>query len=314
LISQVQNSFSESEKDTIESWFSDYKDLVQAWIVLRLSQYLGANWENIGITTAKPEGPYPSGVADPYPLKYSNGSDMTDYGVSWFQDHFNNRMLDNVAYLHSWAVYNSDTELEHYTRAFFKAVIKYGTWSDGTYWEVIRNKPTDNTLGVFYSNVSLTALVAMAHLDAQADHYPDDRLYDIATSEGIVNGSTNLTQSPYLGGSTTDGVTQKSLKSIIVAQSKYVRNSTNGGWYDLRYNNGAAMTTVNKRQNSVLAAVANLYYKDPSLKNYYLYNTAAGYPSKVAIYEGWGVVEDDGAWGNLIVGGAWLEQENNFFD
>lgn len=314
LVKGLQDVLTESDKNAIENWFKDYKNVVLNWFADYIDRYFGSNWENDGLTTAYPEGLYPFEAGNPYPLQDSNGNNMVEYGVSWFQDHFSNRMLDNVSYLHSWAVYSEDMDLEHYTREYFKAALKYGTWSDGTFWELLRNKPSDNTLGVFYTNISLTSLVYMAHLDAQANHFPNDKLYDFKTTDGILNGSTNLTANPYAGGSTTDGVTEKSIKTLIMGQSKYLRNSASGGWNDLRYNNGSPMSTVNKRQNSVIAAIANIYYKDQDLKDYYLYNTSAGYPAKVAIYEGWGVIEDYGGWANLIIGGAWLEQENNFFN
>ena len=314
LINEIQDVLTQEDKNIIEKWFKDYKDLVLNWFVPYVERYAGFNWQNQGISTAYPEGLYPIEHGDPHPIQDKNGNDLLDYSVSWFQNIFSNRVLDNVSYLHSWAVYNNDVDLEYYTREYFKAVIKYGTWSDGTFWELIRNKPTDNTLGVFYTNVSLTSLVYMAHLDAQANHYPNDKLYDYNTVEGILHGSTNLTEKPYPGGSTTDGVTEKNLKIIILAQSKYLRSSENGGWNDVRYNNNLPMSTVNKRQNSVIAAVANLYYKDQDIKDYYLYNTSVGYPNKVTIYEGWGRNEDYGAWGNFVIGGAWLEQEHNFFN
>ncbi len=312
LVKGLENVLSQQDHTTIDQWFADYKEHVKNWFVPHAEKYIGTNWENEGIKMARPEGIYPSAHGDPLPLDDRNGNPMTEYGAAWFQDLFNNRVLDNVAYLHSWAVYNEDMALEHYTREFFKLVIKYGSWPDGTFWELIRNKPSDNTLGVFYTNVSLTSLVYMAHLDSQANHFPADKLYDYRTTGGIVQGSTNLTDAPYAGGTTTDGVTQKSLKNIILGQSKYLRNSSNGGWNDQRFNNGAPVSTVGKRQNSVLAAIANIHYKDQALKDYYLYNTARGYPSKVTIYEGWGKIEDYGAWANFIIGGAWMEQENNF--
>ncbi len=314
LVKGLQTVLSQQDQNTVQKWFADYKDHVANWFIEYVERYVGTNWENQGISKAAPEGIFPEAHGDPFPLDDSNGNPMEEYGASWFQNLFNNRILDNVAYLHSWAVYNEDMVLEHYTREYFKLVIKYGSWSDGTFWELIRNKPSDNTLGVYYTNVSLTSLVYMAHLDSQANHFPGDKLYDYQTTEGIIKGSTNITTEPYAGGSTTDGVTQKSLKGIIIGQSKYLRNSANGGWNDLRFNNGAPVSTVNKRQNSVLAAIANIHYKDQALKDYYMYNTAAGYPGKVAIYEGWGKVEDYGGWGNLIIGGAWMEQENNFFE
>jgi len=313
LTKDIQNTLTDEEHETIKKWLSDYKDLVWAWAKPRFEGYWGKDWQNVGFTTFFPEGLYPSGVADPYPLKDSNGNNMVSYGMSWAQNSFNNRAIDNIAYLHSWAVTNEDLTLEHYCREYFKNTIRYGVFSDGTFWELIRNTPNDNTLGVFYTNVSLTGLVYMAHIDALHNHFPDDKLYDFKTTEGILNGSTNLTVDPYLGGSTSDCETEKSLKTLIIGQSKYLRNSLDGGWNDIRFNNNLPMSTVNKRQNSVIAAIANLYYKDQNLSDYYLYNTAIGYPNKVTIYEGWGFIEDYGAWGNFIIGGAWMEQETNFF-
>ncbi|WP_157961197.1 hypothetical protein [Lutibacter citreus] len=312
LIKGLTDILTENEKNDIETWFKDYKNLVQNWFMSRMDHYLGANWENIGISRAYPEGLFPIQYNDPFPIKNSKGNNMVEYAVTWFQDHFNNRVLDQVAYLHSWAVYNEDLELEHCTREFFKLAIKYVTWSDGTYWELIRNNSKDNTLGVFYTNISLTSLIYMAHLDSQANHFPNDKLYDFKTTDGIIKGSTNLTVKPYLGGSTTDGITKKSIKTLIMGQSKYLRNSANGGWNDVRFNNGKPMSTVNTRENSVIAAIANIYYQDKDLKDYYLYNTSVGYPQKFAIYEGYGTAEDSGGWANLIIGGAWFEQEQNY--
>ena len=314
LVKGFQTVLSESDELIIEEWFEDYKDVVFRWFDSHTERILGDNWEHEGISSANPEGLYPSDFGDAYPLKHSNGDDQTEYGVSWFQNIFNNRMMDNVSYLHSWAVYAGDEELEHHSREFFKMVLRYGTWSDGTFWELIRNTSSDNTLGVFYGNVTLTSLVYMAHLDAQANHFPNDRLYDFKTTEGIIHGSTNITVEPYAGASTTDGETEKSVKTLLLGQSNYLRTSAYGGWSDLRYFNGSNMSTVGIRQNSVLGAIANLYYKDQDLEDYYLYNTAVGYPEKVAIYGGWGKVEDYGAWANFIIGGAWMKQENNFFN
>ena len=60
--------------------------------------------------------------------------------------------------------------------------------------------------------------------------------------------------------------------------------------------------------------MANLYYEDQDLEDYYMYNTSVGYPTKVQIYEGYGLQEDYGAWGNMIIGSAWFQQEDNFFN
>ncbi|WP_158847882.1 Ig-like domain-containing protein [Algibacter sp. L1A34] len=315
LTKNVQNVLTDSETVLIDTWFSRYKDILYTWFRSYTEVYWGEDWDVNGLTHFWPEGLYPLGSAAVNPIEDANGNPDLNYTMAWAQDVFNNRILDTLIYLESWAVSNNDLEIEHFCREFFKVVIKYGTFSDGSFWELIRNKSDyDNTIGVFYTNVSLTTLVSMAHLDAMANHFPDDKLYDYATTEGIIQGSTNITTNGYAGSSTTDGITQKSLKTLILGQSNYLRSFVYGGWNDIRFYNGAPLSTVGKRQNSVLAAMANLYYKDIDLKDYYLYNTSVGYPAKIQISEGYGLPEDYGSWGNLIVGGAWFEQENNFFN
>ncbi|MCL5129867.1 Ig-like domain-containing protein [Algibacter sp. L4_22] len=314
LTKHVQDVLTDEEKALINEWFATYKNILYKWFRSYTETYWGVGWDISGISKFKPEGIYPYEYGDPYPIKDVNGNSNMDYTMAWAQDIFNNRILDALIYLESWAVSNSDLEIENFCRELFKNVIKYGTFSDGTFWELIRNKSVyDNSYGVYYTNVSLTTLISMAHLDAMANHFPGDKLYDYKTTDGIVQGSTNLTILGYAGSSTTDGITQKSLKTLIMGQSKYLRNSANGGWNDIRFYNNEPLSIVGRRHNSVLAAMANLYYNDVDLKNYYLFNSSVGYPSKKQIVEGYGLPEDYGAWGNLIIGGAWFEQENNFF-
>lgn len=318
LIKNLQDVLTTSEKNTIAQWFSDYKDLAYAWAFERFNTLWGTGWETNGFSTFHHEEIYHDtpGLSTPYPIENSDGSVNYDYVMTLAQDAFSNRILDHMSYLHSWAVTNDDINLQIFCREYFKNAIRYAVFSDGTFWELIRNTNSynDNTLGVFYTNVTLTGFVYMAHIDAMSNNFPNDRLYDFETTDGILEGSTTITTNPYPGSSTTDGVTLKSLKTVLKAQSNYLRSSANGGWNDTRYYDGAPMSTVGKRQNSVLAAIANLYYKDQDLKDYYLYNTSVGYPVKVPIGEGWGGNEDYGAWQNLIVGSAWFEQENNFFN
>lgn len=317
LVLALQNTLSDSEKDEIEKWFSDYKDNALNWFESRVNTYLGADWETQGISRFWNEGlmPLATNGSTPHPVEDSSGQPITDYTIAWAQNLFSNRTLDTVAYLYSWAVTHNDSRLENLCRSFFKIIIDYGVFSDGSYWELTRNENSySNTAGVGYTNVSLSSLVYMAHIDAMSNHYPGDLLYNYTTTNGIYKGSTTYTESPYPGSSTTDGQTLKSLKSVIIGQSKYLRTTENGGWADKRYYDGQSLNTTDKVQNSVVAAIANLYYKDPELEDYYLYNVSKGYPSKKAIYGGYGgFPEDYGAWGTLIAGGIWMEMESYFF-
>jgi len=242
--------------------------------------------------------------------------------MSLGQDSYNNRNWDVVGYIHSWAVENNDLEKAIFARQFFKSWITFASFSDGTLAEMWRNIDRDPTLGVFYGWISVGAAVQMAHEDAVTNLFPNDRLYEFKTTDGILNGSTNLTNEAYLGSSTTDSITEKNLLGILNAQSNYLRSTSDGGWNDSRFfklddTTLVPLSTINLRQPSTAVAIANLYYKSQDLKDFYLYNTNVGYPEKTAISEGYlagtGFNEDAGPWGNMIMGAIWLEMEDYFF-
>lgn len=133
------------------------------------------------------------------------------------QNQFNNRISETMSYLHSWSITAGDNEPERITREWFKNVSKYGLFPDGTFWELIRNKNAYNIsfLGVLCSFSTLHGMVQMAHVDAMANHFPNDRLYDYSTTDGVVNNSTTMTDTHYVGTSTTDGTTEKSILLLI---------------------------------------------------------------------------------------------------
>ncbi|MFI1771010.1 hypothetical protein [Thalassobellus citreus] len=322
LIKDLATNLTDVDKETIDTWFARYAEITFNATSSRIETYLGVDWENAGITKFTPEGTYPeiAGVSTANPLQDSNGDDITAYTMAWAQDIYNNRQWEAIAYVHSWAIENNDREKEIWARNFVKSFLKYAIFPDGTMAELYRNVDSDPTKGVFYGYITMTAVVSMAHEDAVANNFPNDKLYDYTTKEGIVNGSTNLTTSGFAGGSTTDGITEKSILSVLKAQSNYLRTQANGGWSDLRYfkktdNSVVSLSTVGLRQPSTIPAIANLYYRNTDLSDWYNYNTSVGYPAKVIISEGYlaGVDnEDTGAWGNLISGSLWYGQENNY--
>lgn len=322
FIKTLQTSLGENDKIIIENWFTRYKELAEEAVRARLSNLLGSTWEATGPTTIN-NALYPTfgGNATPTPVYNQNGDIIDDYTIVLGQDTFNNRQWDAISYIHSWAVFNNDIDSETWTREFFKNAIKYGLFPDGSWCELFRNRDSDPTLGVFYGYITLGGMVAMAHLDAIANNFPLDKLYDYETTEGLVNGSTTLTSSGYLGGSTTDGITKKSLYTFLKGQSNYLRSSVDGGWNDIRFfkstdNIITPLSTVGLRQPSVIPAMANIYYKNQELLDWYNYETTRGYPSKVTISEGYlagGVGNEDmGPWGNMILGLAWYNQEDSF--
>ncbi|MRX63325.1 Ig-like domain-containing protein [Maribacter luteus] len=324
LLENLQTVLTESEKEEIEIWFSKFAELAYTAVRMRLEGYLGANWETNGIRSFKPEGLYPAEHGKPNPIQDKLGNDLTEFTMSWAQDSFNNRNFDIVQYIHSYAISTSNEAMEIWAREFVKNWLKFATFPDGTMAEMWRNTDDAPAKGVWYGWISTGAVIEMAHVDAMANHFPNDKLYDYKTKEGILKGSTNLTSSGYAGSSTTDGVSDKSILGVIKALSKYYRSSDNGGWNDIRFyksENGLTLTTLDATgytQPSSITAIANLYFKDNELKDFYLYNINEGYPAKASISAGALAIaqynEDYGPWGNLIMGAAWLEQEDNFFD
>ena len=324
FIKGLQNTLTASEKESIETWFERFAELAYTSLSTRLNTVFDHDW----LTNGRTEWlnilyPTNSNTSTATPIFDQNGNTTNPFTMSVGQDSYNNRNWDVVGYIHSWAVKNNDLEKEIFARQFFKSWIKFGSFADGTLAEMWRNVDRDPTLGVFYGWISVGAAVQIAHNDALTNNFPNDRLYDYKTTEGILSGSIALTNDAYVGGSTTDGATEKSLFGILTAQSNYLRNTANGGWNDARFfklsdNSVVPLSTIGLRQPSTISAMANLYYKSQDLKNLYLYNTNVGYPAKVSISEGYlagtGFNEDAGPWGNMIMGAMWLEMEDYFFN
>ena len=323
FIENTQSTLTTAQKNAVEAWFERFAELAYTSLSTRLNTVFGNDWVSSGRMLWN-NTPYPTqaNVSTGRPIYDENGNAISAYTMSLGQDSYNNRNWDVVGYIHSWAVENNDLEKAIFARQFFKSWITFASFSDGTLAEMWRNIDRDPTLGVFYGWISVGAAVQMAHEDAVTNLFPNDRLYEFKTTDGILNGSTNLTNEAYLGSSTTDSITEKNLLGILNAQSNYLRSASDGGWNDSRFfklddTTLVPLSTINLRQPSTAVAIANLYYKSQDLKDFYLYNTNVGYPEKTAISEGYlagtGFNEDAGPWGNMIMGAIWLEMEDYFF-
>ncbi|MFS4416965.1 Ig-like domain-containing protein [Maribacter sp. 2307ULW6-5] len=313
FVKKLETVLTETDKTNIADWFARFAHLCHEGLKQRLDNaYFGTGWD----ADHFPD-PYYRGRLSGYapPVQDAQGNDL--FQVTIAQDVYNNRFWDIVGYVHSWAVENNDVERETYTRNFFKVWLKYGVFPDGTVWEMSRATESTPFAGIAYSWISTEAAVRMAHTDAMANHFPNDRLYDYRTADGVLNGSTTISDTPYEGTSTTDGTTEKSLLKVIKALSKYLRSTADGGWNDVRFFNGTALNSVGTSQPSAIPAMANLYYKDQDLVDLYTYNQDVGYPAKQSFGGGYmsGVWDkDSGGWGNLIFGSMWYDLENQFFN
>ncbi|MFI1772456.1 hypothetical protein [Thalassobellus citreus] len=314
FIKKIQTVLSSTDKTSIEEWFERFAELSFNSISTRIDLFFGGGWSVNNLT-----GKYYTGAEYGRPLQDAQGNDI--YVMAQPQDIYNNRNFDIIAWIHSWAVEAGDLSKETYCRDFFKMFFKYGVFPDGTIWELKRNNNTVPYQGLMYGDTTLESAIHMAHKDAMGGHFVGDLLYDYTTTDGVLNGSTTISSTPYEGSSTTDGETKKGLLLFMKAQSNYLRTQANGGWNDIRFyvdddDNYHPLDATGKLMSSSHIAMANLYYKDKDLEDWYRYSSSAGYPLKQTIYKGynggaWN--EDSGAWGNMIFGSMWFGQENNFF-
>lgn len=312
----IQTTLSNSQIEEVKTWVNDLSLLLFEALDKRLDVYFGEDWEIYGASKfgAATGSIMPSTVFD------SEGNTMFDFVST--QDHFNNRNWDVVSFIYILAIENENKVIEEWVRAYFKMCLKFAVFPDGTWWEMIRNTDASPTQGVNYGWTSIGAMVEIAHLDAITNNYPNDKLYNYSTVEGVKKGQTNLMYLglPFEGSSTTDGYTEKSLLSLIKGQTNYYRSSAFGGWNDTRFykNSSDELIPLNSegRKMSVVAALANAFYKDSDLYDYYTFDTKKGYPQKTNTSGGYiaGYLTDDvGSWGNYLIGSLWFQQENNFF-
>lgn len=311
----LQTVLSDSDKNHIEMWFKRFAELAFAGVKGRIdSAFFGAGWDANRFTKKFYTGRvFRNGEGEA--IQNQEGDNL--FVMAEPQDVYNNRHWDILGYIHSWAVSNNHLEMEEYVRNFFKVFLKYGVFPDGTLWEMRRNSNTNAYAGMGYSWITTGAVVLIAHMDALAGHFPNDLLYDYKTTEGVVKGSTTISDTPYEGTSTTDGITEKSLLTLLKANSNYLRSEANGGWNDIRFYETTPLNSEGTDQPSAIPAMANLYYKDQDLVDLYMYDTTKGYPPKKSISGGYmaGVWDkDSGSWGNMIFGSIWYGQEGNFFD
>ena len=320
FVKHLQTVLSAADKTAIETWFARYAELAFIGVSQRFEGFFGAGWNADNLTGGYYTGDLFAGRGA-YPIQDSSSNDLSPFFMTLPQDIYNNRFWDSMNYIHGWAVKNGNLEMETYVREYFKVTLKYGVFPDGTSWEMRRNGDASPTSGLGYINITSGAMVLVAHIDATAGSFPNDKLYDYSTSDGVTNGSFALSATAYAGGNTTDGVTQKSLLTFLKANTKYLRTAANGGWNDTRFYKSTDLTltpldSTGKHMASTHLAIANLYYKDAELVDAYMFNTAVGYPVKQSLSEGYiaGVGDQDmGQWGNMIFGAAWYGQEGNFF-
>ncbi len=276
----------QSQEQFVNWWFKDYADLMYDNCQNRFDQYLGpkSTWQNFS-NDWRNSSPY-SGAGNNQTHAYFNSSGSTGfYRIGTLQSgSWSNRMWDKIAYVGAFGTYFNDATYQTWAFDAFKGFLQTGVFADGTPSEWYRSYGGPNlsevTKGMDYISTTMMHITAMAHNHAVAVYngFPGvtdlGKFYDYSTSEGTDERCT-----AYAAASTSGG--NKSILSVLKHVRLYYLSGANGGYADNRYNeNGYAYNLTSSGRNMTRplpAAMANQYYNDQDLKDWYLMETSLGY-------------------------------------
>jgi hypothetical protein len=278
--SYIRGSISAEERATLDTWFLN----------------AGTFWEYPSRVTV--EKRFPNRNKDDYATLGSGwhaatctfGKCITHYN-GWkrynLQEGWNNRAGSQVRFYGLVGIFLDNSYLKSQAKRYLKEWLRYAVFPDGTQAEFSRWTDIRPGQGWQYAGLMLGSMITLA------DHFArsgDTELYNYETSEGI---------SPMIpaGG-------PKSLRSVLTLWLKHVNLAVVRYGTDQASRYGQPSYLIKShdelvkeaRVHDIIAAQANVYFKDSFLKSIYT-RTAAGapaYPSYPASggYEPWG-----GEWG-----------------
>lgn len=261
--SYVKNVATPNQQATIEKWFKEGAD----YFAKNVQHDLSKN--------------FPDRLNENYSVK-SNRALNADYREKWtWHDGkgakhnqipviaywYNNRRAVMVGYVGFAGAYFQNAEWTHHAKVFFKEMLKFSTFPDGTMGEYERNGDRGLPIvGKIYSSYNIEMFVLVADALARTG---DFELYEYQTSEGMFG---------------TEGG-NKSLKLLIKTfydqANELVDRYTlfEGKYYRLNLIN--PLDQNRHWVNDIWFVKANLYYKDDYFKKSYTrtFSTSKPYPA-----------------------------------
>ena len=269
-----------SNVTSVDAWFAAAADFCYQRANNRINSQFGSGWENFNTNSFNTNASiYSAFNSQSFTHFNSSGVGAPGYEITTHQaSGLNNRMMDFVDYVSIYGVHYNDTFYKDFSFNVFRLQMAVGTFSDGTFNEWYRSYDGDPTVGYTYATLTIFKLVAMAHHHAVAVQNGLTGVSNIGLYYDYTSslGSDEL-YSSYVGGSTSGG--NKGIRLLLDNLSRYYRQSAQGGFLDTRFAEGGNSMdiTADYRPYTIMVAMANSYYDDSDLNDYWNMRTSAGY-------------------------------------
>jgi hypothetical protein len=290
----------------VEGWFLDAATYAKLRMGNKLANIFGGTGGDVSTFTFA-DTFYDDTYSNPF-THYTSGG-VGQYGVTWGQAAgMNNRVWDHVGLVGHYGLLFNNTSFKAWAGDLFEFTIQSNVYPDGTFVEWYRSEIGKEVSGLLYTHLTLYHMTKLAFSHAVAienglvgSGSDKGKYFDYTTSLGSDEQGW-----PSYGGTSTSGGS-KNLKLVITNLSKYFRTTANGGWNDVRFTEGGTVIPTFSKPPSPAIAMANAYYKDDALEDFYMLRSSAGYDG-IPRYYGDGlspVMPSNGAWLQRSLGESW---------
>ena len=272
----IRSTLSSTHQATLDAWFLSWANFtrpnIDGWFAA--ARFPGRASDNYSNPTNQGVG------GAEFKRTHFNGFQSDGWMQGW-----NNRNAAYVRYIGLAGVMFNNSTLKNSAKRYFKEVIKYSTFSDGTSNEFYRWETGNAALGWTYAGLMLGSLATIADAFARTG---DLELYNYSTSDGY-NGTA--------GG-------PKSLGQMITVYLGYVNGTITRYGTSNPANNGNSNYRIDSIDNvsgesyadDHYFAQANIFYRSTFNSSIYL-RTASGAPPYPASYATGGWTPFTGEWG-----------------
>ncbi|PQJ15214.1 immunoglobulin-like domain-containing protein [Aureicoccus marinus] len=286
LVEGISN-LSNSEKTEIENWFRNWHFFFKQQHDFVNSTIFGPNWINGDYRLTD----WVSNPIDPNQLRTNpiNGR----IANTAQQAGLNNVRAHIADFVHLGGLYFNDSEAKQMSFEWFKMLLRFNHYSDGTSAEMVRANISNQQQGLGYTGINLTAVMKMAlshkvaEINDLAGATNGDEYFEYSTSEGFSSFST---LNGFGGTDTAGGI--KSLISIVKNFFDYSRmnggqghqpprvyegTTVNAAGTLVNFTNGELMDRGSDMNHRPLASILDLYYNDEEVSAAVINDASYGY-------------------------------------
>jgi hypothetical protein len=286
LVEGISN-LSNSEKAEIENWFRSWHIFYKELHDYVNGNIFGPNWINgdYRLTDWISNAIEPNQVrTNPINGRIANTAQQAG---------LNNVRAHIADFVHLGGLYFNDAEAKQMSFEWFKMLLRFNHYADGTSAEMVRAYIANQQQGLGYIGINLTAVMKMAvsHKVAEVNELAGasngDEYFEYSTSEGFSSFST---LNGYAGTDTAGGT--KSLISIVKNFFDYSRMDGGQGHQPPRFYEGTTINSSGAQVNFTggqlmdrgsdmnhrpLASILDLYYNDDEVSAAVINDASYGY-------------------------------------